>query len=368
MMRTGSSRRLGASTPAFCVIACDLWTFSELRLVVTVAIGNASVANTLRVAMKRRLNHPLSISFGSGTAAAAASGAAGRLLDAKDTVASVVAALPPALTMQTLRANDANGTELLLRIAHSFALDSAAAASMALPQSLNLHALLQSAGLAHQVVAEVTLTGLATMQSSVLDRQRWEANGTVLPEGAWVPGTRGETNGVADNTVGAADGRDGAVVTIRPLEIRAWLLRLPAESRKPIGVKTDDYLSSAAPTHLEIMTFYDFNASAQHGWAVGTFYPEHLTEWRSAWYLPKQHQSFTPDFISSKVASNFIGAGTSGRCAGCGTWSISSLTERNFGTVPASQLPTGAVEFVRAGRPLWPGCCSSSSRTLLAVP
>ena len=180
------------------------------------AIGNLSVANTLRIAMKRRLNHPLSISFGSGAAAAAAGGSG-----SADSARALAASLPPALTMQTLRANNANGTELILRIAHNFALGSAATpASMAMPQTLNLQELLQSARIPHQIVQEVTLTGLAAKQS--VSRQMWEANGTVLPEGAWSPAVS-ETGHIAPADVAAIG---GAVVTIRALEIRAWLLRI----------------------------------------------------------------------------------------------------------------------------------------------
>ena len=38
-----------------------------------------------------------------------------------------------------------------------------------------------------------------------------------------------------------------------------------------------------APSHLEIMTFYDFNATAQHGWATGNVYPGQMAEWQQAW-------------------------------------------------------------------------------------
>lgn len=38
-----------------------------------------------------------------------------------------------------------------------------------------------------------------------------------------------------------------------------------------------------APSHLEIMTFYDFNATAQHGWATGNVYPGQMGEWQQAW-------------------------------------------------------------------------------------
>ena len=41
--------------------------------------------------------------------------------------------------------------------------------------------------------------------------------------------------------------------------------------------------------HLELMSFYDFNATAQHGWATGNFYPEQLSEWRDAWSKWKMH-------------------------------------------------------------------------------
>ena len=91
---------------------------------------------------------------------------------------------------------------------------------------LDLGALLRAAGLEHRVVEEVTLTGLAPLAS--VQRRQWATNGTVLPEGAW----RADHAPGADGGAAAGGGRGGAigtaVVTMRPLEIRAWLLRMPA--------------------------------------------------------------------------------------------------------------------------------------------
>ena len=44
--------------------------------------------------------------------------------------------------------------------------------------------------------------------------------------------------------------------------------------------------------HLEIMTYYDFNASAQHGWAVGTFDPYQLAEWGRYNVIPGSVERF----------------------------------------------------------------------------
>ena len=183
------------------------------------AIGDAPTVNTLRVSMKRRLNHPFAISFGRPTATSAVTAQQPGAFEA------VAAGLPPALTLQTLRANDANGTELLLRVAHGYALGSASAPpSLAQPQTLDLPALLRAAGLAHQVVEEVTLTGLAQASDAASARTQWATNGSLLPEGAWRAGP------TQDELVGAqaASAKDGTV-TIAPLEIRAWLLRLQKE-------------------------------------------------------------------------------------------------------------------------------------------
>ena len=88
------------------------------------------------------------------------------------------------------------GTELLLRIAHGYALGSASAPpSLAQPQTLDLPALLRAAGLAHQVVEEVTLTGLAEASDAASVRTQWATNGSLLPEGAWRAGPGGGGGG-----------------------------------------------------------------------------------------------------------------------------------------------------------------------------
>ena len=70
------------------------------------------------MASKRRLNHPFALAFGGDSAPPAPpSSTAGT----DDATALLTAGLPPALSLQTLRANDANGTELILRLAHNFA-------------------------------------------------------------------------------------------------------------------------------------------------------------------------------------------------------------------------------------------------------
>jgi hypothetical protein len=49
--------------------------------------------------------------------------------------------------------------------------------------------------------------------------------------------------------------------------------------------------------HLELMSFYDFNATAQHGWATGNFYPEQLSEWRDAWSKWKMHGMWNLEYL-----------------------------------------------------------------------
>ena len=181
------------------------------------AVGNASHANTLRVAMKRRLNHPFSVSFGGGDAAASARHRpGGGLASPSGTAAST--GLPAPLTLQTLRANNANASELLVRIAHGYALDAPSQpASAAGTQTADLAALLRTAGLVATRVEETTLTGMLPV-AAVL-RHSWSLNGTVLPEGAWRHGA-GQTAARA-----AAQARPAGAWAIHPLEIRAWLMQ-----------------------------------------------------------------------------------------------------------------------------------------------
>ena len=58
------------------------------------------------------------------------------------------------------------------------------------------------------------------------------------------------------------------------------------------------HLSDGELGHLEIMTFYDFNATAQHGWAVGTFDPYQLAEWRTAWAKWKMHGMWNLEYLT----------------------------------------------------------------------
>ena len=62
-------------------------------------------------------------------------------------------------------------------------------------------------------------------------------------------------------------------VIIKP-GLRAEVVRSPATNDR----------ARTEMSHLEVFTWYDFNATSQHGWSWATFYPDHLQDWIDAWH------------------------------------------------------------------------------------
>jgi hypothetical protein len=53
------------------------------------------------------------------------------------------------------------------------------------------------------------------------------------------------------------------------------------------------------------MTFYDFNATAQHGWATATFYPSEVETWRSAWREYEMHGFWNLEYLEVAPGQKF---------------------------------------------------------------
>ena len=51
-------------------------------------------------------------------------------------------------------------------------------------------------------------------------------------------------------------------------------------------------------SHLELFTWYDFNATSQHGWSWATFYPNQLQDWIDAWHDYRMPGMWNLEYLS----------------------------------------------------------------------
>lgn len=135
---------------------------------VWVAVGNKTAANRGRISMKQRLNHPLILAAGTVPKKAAS---VPPLTASGKAAAAGIADLPAPVHLQSLRATNAAGTELLLRLQHMFTVGEDSKHSV--PQAVDVAKLL-SAVRPVKSVAEVTLDGMKDV-ASLANRTRYPA-------------------------------------------------------------------------------------------------------------------------------------------------------------------------------------------------